>query len=275
MSACGSNGLGPKTWIDLPLNGTSATLGPLTLMAHSSDSSGVKRIEFYVNGEEITSLSTDGNRLESRRYEWEPLESGEYIIQARGINGNGEKGSFATARITIIGEISDFPPPATAQVITPISPSITPTGYITATVHPTVTAPTPTDTHTPTFTFTPEADVIEPPVIEVDTTDPEILSVNANPDPIYHEVCGTSYDLIVRLTVNATDNVAIDYVGGTWSVGDESENYVLDHVGGSQYQKDFGPFTTLGPLYLYGSAEDTSGNWTFYETQVMIKNCIE
>ena len=112
-------------------------------------------------------------------------------------------------------------------------------------------------------------------MIEIDTTDPVISYVNASPDPIYHDVCGVSFDLVVRLTVNATDNVAIDHVGGTWAIGGESGDYILNHVGGSQYQKDFGPFMTLGPLYFVGSAEDTSGNWTYYEAHVIVKNCIE
>ena len=281
-SACGTKGAGPQTWIDLPLDNTTAPLGPVTLMAHSSDNAGVNRIEFFVNGEEVYAPVTDGNRLESREYEWTPLEPGEYKIQARGINGAGKKGSFASARITISGDILDIPTPVTLQVTISESPTITTTVSITPTIHPTVTAsPTPTDTPTitPTVTFTPtnspKVEIIEPPVIEIDTTDPEIYSVSASPDPIYHEVCGSSFDLIVRLTVNVADNVAIDHVGGTWALGGESGDYILNHVGGSQFQKDFGPFSSLGPLYFVGSAEDTSGNWTYYEAAVTIKNCIE
>jgi hypothetical protein len=241
----------------------------MTLMAHSSDNSGIKRIVFYVNGEEIAAQKTGGNRLESRRFEWIPAEPGEYKIQARGINNSGEEGSFATARITILGETPAGPTPVPPQVTISITPS-TDTPTETPTIHPTITA-----SFTPTSTITPKVEVIEPPVIEIDTTDPEILSVSASPDPIYHEVCGVSYDLIVRLTVNATDNVAIDHVGGTWFLGSDSEDFELDYSGGSLYQKDFGPFDTLGLLEFIGSAEDTSGNWTYYEASVTVKNCVE
>jgi hypothetical protein len=243
-------------------------------MAHSSDDVGIKRIDFYVNGKEIAAPITEGNRLESRRHEWTPPEPGEYTIQARGISTSGEKGSFATARITILGDVADGPTPIPPQVTISVSPTTTETSTntptVTSTIHPTITA-----SFTPTSTNTPKADVIEPPVIEIDTTDPEIISVSANPNPIYHEVCGSSFDLVVRLTVHASDNVAIDHVGGTWSIGGDSGNYILDHVGGSQYQKDFGPFSALGPLYFVGSAEDTSGNWTYYEAWVTVMNCVE
>ena len=274
LSACSGGGSGPQTWIDLPLNNATAPMAPVTLMAHSSDISGVKQIEFFVNGEEIAAPKTDGNRLESRSQEWTPTEPGEYKIQARGISNTGEKGSFATAWVTILDLVPDdqvqIPPQVTASVSPTTTETATHTPTETSTIHPTITA-----SFTPTSTNTPKAEVIEPPVIEIDTTDPEVLSVSASPDPIYHEVCGSSFDLVVRLTVHASDNVAIDHVGGTWSIGGDSGNYILDPVGGSQYQKDFGPFSALGPLYFVGSAEDTSGNWTYYEAWVTIKNCVE
>ena len=283
VSACRTQGAGPQTWIDLPLDDTTAPLAPLTLMAHSSDNAGVKRIEFYVNGEEVAAQATEGNRLESRRYEWTPLGPGKYKIQARGISGTGEKGPYAVALVTILGQDSssvifeDTPQftPTNTPEITPdvsISPSITTTD---TQIPPTTQLPPPTTAPPPPPSNTPKVEIIIPPSIEIDTTDPVISYVNASPDPIYHDVCGVSFDLVVRLTVNATDNVAIDHVGGTWAIGGESGDYNLNHIGGSQYEKDFGPFTTLGPLYFVGSAEDTSGNWTYYETWVTVKNCIE
>ena len=274
LTACGARIAGPQTWIDLPLDDTTAPLAPLTLMAHSSDIAGVKQIEFFVNGEEVAVQATDGNRLESRRYEWTPLEPGEYKIEARGVNGSGNKGAFTSVRIKVFGDVSEISTPEPQPVTISVSPTVTTTASITPTVDITVT-PSYTSTKTPTKTptNTPKVEIIEPPVI--DTTNPVISSVGASPDPIYHGVCGSSFDLIVRLTVNATDNVAIDHVGGTWSIAGESGDYILNHVGGSKYQKDFGPFTSLGPLYFVGSAEDTSGNWTYYETWVTIKNCID
>ena len=220
FSACGSQGAGPQTWIDLPLHNATAPLEPMILMAHSSDTAGVQQIDFFVNGEELVSLATGGNRLESRRHEWMPVEPGEYTIQARGVNTSGKKGGFATARITILGDVSPIPTIETPLATVSVSPTVTST--ITST--PTIQPPTVTVSITPsdTPTRTPKVEIIEPPTIAVDTTDPVIVSVSASPDPIYHEVCGSSFDLIVRLTVNATDNVAIHHVGGTWSIGGDS-----------------------------------------------------
>ena len=289
LNACGSQGHGPKTWIDVPLDNTTAPLAPLTLMAHASDNSSVAGIAFYVNDELLVFYETKGDRLESRQHEWTPPEPGFYTIGANGINGAGDEGSLATAHVKILGTDEIQPTKTETLILTPtgtttitstttltytptgtvsVTPSITPTWTITPSI-------TPTRTITPSPTMEPPVYTILPAwTLFVDVTHPTISYVGVNPDLIYLELC-PGFEKITRLTVEATDEGGIEHIGAAWFIGTETGTVILNYVGASRYEVDIGPVNTTGILEIIGSAEDFAGNWTSFETQVTVKNCLE
>jgi uncharacterized protein YraI len=139
LSACGAGPAGPQVWIDKPLDHTIAPPSPLSILAHASDSNGVASIEFYANGQLLTSVGAGGGRLGSAQYEWTPSDPGEYLIGVRGINNNGAAGDLATSWVTISGKAATTPTERTA--ITEETSVATATVTASATVPPPITAP--------------------------------------------------------------------------------------------------------------------------------------
>jgi len=131
--ACGTTLAGPQSWIDLPLDNSTLSLGKLNIIVHASDAEGVASFEFYVNDQMILSAETlEHKRLESMQIEWTPPGLGEYMIGVRGINMTGTAGTLATSLIRITGEEA-LPAPL------PEPQSIPATATITLTMQPTVT----------------------------------------------------------------------------------------------------------------------------------------
>jgi uncharacterized protein YraI len=110
----------------------------------------------------------------------------------------------------------------------------------------------------------------QPPA--ADTTLPNIASVNISPSTIYKNAC-EFYDHTSVVTIKATDNVGIDYVQGGWSIGGESGTITFTAIGGNKYQGTAGPTSATGTMNIYGSAVDTSGNFTPFIRSVTVLNC--
>jgi hypothetical protein len=277
LSACGTTTGGPQAWLDIPSENTTAPLAPLTLMAHAADNDGVASIEFFVDGQSIKTITTDGNRLEMRQYEWMPPGPGDYLIGARGINNNGNPGTIATALLTISG--AEIVVPMTEETPTPTftttpEPTLTPTQMPTKT-----TRPTDRPTKKPTKvqpTETPKVDVIIPDPIVIDTTPPNFYSTGVAPDTILTESGGCpTYSRTVTVAAVVVDETEVGRVYAKWSIGGESGQVemtmaYLGHAG------TIGPVHTTGDLSITIYAQDTSGNPAPPETHhVTVFDCIE
>jgi hypothetical protein len=128
--------IGTLTWIDSPLNGSTLPLGPIEIVSHSSDSSGITQVELSVNGAVVR---TDQNQATDQHLvlmsqAWTPVASGNYKLMVRAQNLNGAWSDYAQATITINGAPAPTPVPTLVPVsqptITPFSPSPTPAGCI-------------------------------------------------------------------------------------------------------------------------------------------------
>jgi hypothetical protein len=170
-TACGAStqGPGPSAWLDRPLDGDKVPLEPLTIQAHASDADGVARFEFFIGETPLVTVPGSGSRFSEAEAGWTPSVPGSYTVRARAIDGKGNVGPEAIARIAV-GELMQTPttptdtpkPPMPTYMPTgaakPPTPTYTPTGTAkppTPTYTPTGTAKPPTPTYTPTPTGTP------------------------------------------------------------------------------------------------------------------------
>jgi hypothetical protein len=108
-------------WIDAPLNGSSLPLGPIEIVSHSSDSTGITQVELSVNGAVVR---TDQNQDASQHLvvmsqAWTPPSSGNYQLFVRAQNSNGGWSNTAQATVTIIGGPVPTPIPTSVPVSQP------------------------------------------------------------------------------------------------------------------------------------------------------------
>jgi len=137
----------PMTWIDQPLDGAHPPLAPLMIQAHAADADGIAKIEFLIFDDLIASVSEGGARLEEASFIWTPPGAGEYTINVRAIDTQGNTNVRAPASVQIT--VGDETPSSVLPTSTPAAnPSVTPEAFSTAS--PTVT---PTMVSGPLFTL--------------------------------------------------------------------------------------------------------------------------
>ena len=171
LSACSAaaGGTGPRTWIDAPLAGDvyAEDIGTLIVYSHASGEVPVVEAELYVNGELVRVDSTPNLGADPASFQqpWTPPGPGDYTLEVRALNADGESGAPDTVNITIGGEAALQISPTTATATpsqTPASPTVTPT-----------TTMTPTPTATNTLTLTPSFTPSYTPHPPTDTPTPE------------------------------------------------------------------------------------------------------
>jgi hypothetical protein len=108
LGACTFATAGPQTWIDKPLDNTTAPLGPISILAHASGINGVSSVEFYVNGQlqppSVTPVWDTGVSLAHAEKEFNPPGPGEYRIEVIAIDSAGNTGAPASVTVTISDE---------------------------------------------------------------------------------------------------------------------------------------------------------------------------
>jgi hypothetical protein len=112
--SCAAPGQGPMTWLDRPLDGSHLPLGPVTILAHASDTDGVASFEFFIDGNPLATVPGGGGRLGNATAGWTPTEPGTYTVGARATDSGGNTGSEATSVVTV-GEVSTLSPTAPAE----------------------------------------------------------------------------------------------------------------------------------------------------------------
>lgn len=110
---------GTMAWIDQPLDSAQLPLAPIKIQAHAADSDGIARMEFLVSDILIASVTTGGMRLEEAGIEWIPPEAGNYTINVRAIDTQGNTNARTPASVQItVGGGAPTPavlPPASGQ----------------------------------------------------------------------------------------------------------------------------------------------------------------
>ena len=116
LSACGNGeeppGGGTFVWIDVPVSGLTIPVGqPVQVEGHAASSSGIERVEIWVEGvlaATISSLPMEGD-LARFYFDWTPPGEGEYTIQAISFSSGGQASEADTTRV-IVGGTSSFGP---------------------------------------------------------------------------------------------------------------------------------------------------------------------
>jgi hypothetical protein len=132
LASCAAQGQGPRTWLDRPLDGSHLPLGPVTILAHSSDADGVVSFEFFIDQELLATAPAGGGRLEDATVGWSPTEPGTYTVRARATDSAGNLGSEATSVVTV-GEVltpSPAVPPEQdeGEIVFVVEPELIPPG---------------------------------------------------------------------------------------------------------------------------------------------------
>jgi hypothetical protein len=237
LSACGGSAAEepqvnsiPNAWIDSPLEGSTFPLGPVEIISHTTDLTGIARVELSANGEVIR---TDENPDSSLTLfvigqTWVPSQPGTYLVQVRGQTPGGAWSTAASVNITIL-----------ASTPTPVFTS-------TATLTPTMTfTPTPLPTNTPTITPTVSRPIYQTPIVSGN----QLYNV---------EGCGGPNQLrFTILATNATAATLFYSIGGGEWFGEGMTN-----TGGAQWVANIrsGPSLAsyIGELQYYIRMSNTS-----------------
>ena len=152
-----------KTWIDTPQDGATYEVNtPINIMSHAYAKDGIGEVMLYVNGEAYRrdAAPPSDDNLISITQEWIPAEPGQYIIEVKGIDVNGEISSPAIIGVEIIEKrIASATPVITATPVDEISP--TPVISLTPTLSPTFTPTIAIWTNTPTIHPTVTAEPVD------------------------------------------------------------------------------------------------------------------
>lgn len=155
-----------QAWIDKPLSGSSVALGPVAILAHATDASDITQVELTIgDGPPMTVDIAEPATLVMAEFEWEPAESGIYLLAVRGRAGDGGWGVPGIAMISV-GDAPDdsSPSPGSSEAGSPTpdpgasSAPSSPRPHASATPRPTpgpTARPTPRPTPVPTPRPTP------------------------------------------------------------------------------------------------------------------------
>ncbi|MGD8865082.1 MAG: hypothetical protein PVI81_05785 [Anaerolineales bacterium] len=211
LSSCGSQGAGPRTWIDWPLEENNPVeVEPILVMAHSSDADGVGSMVFSVDGSEITESSLGGGRLESASFEWMPPGPGKYILSVFGTDGSGARGAAASVEVSVGSDEILFALEPTATVERTVE-SVTPTRKPTKMGTPTLTAPPPPEEREePSGTLTKNANCRRGAstafdIVAILLQGQTVPIVGKSPDQYYLVVIEPTYDRQCWLATNLVD----------------------------------------------------------------------
>lgn len=193
---------------------------PVRIMSHAYAPGGVAEVSLSVNGREYRREppAEGGASFVEITQEWFPEGPGEYAIQVKAYDAEGEESAPSTIRVKVVAEMAAVPtasPTATpspssegtaAPTDTPVSPTDTP-------LVPTDTPPSPTDTPlaptdtplSPTDTPIPPTDTplvpSNTPSPQPDTTPPTITDITESDDPVRPPDCDPdSVTISARIT---------------------------------------------------------------------------
>jgi hypothetical protein len=107
MTACGPNSpsSGPQSWFDAPLDNSILPMSAVQVTSHAADPGGLSQMELSVNGAVVdTSPSSNtSDNLVTFNQTWTPPRPGNYTLQIRAQNSNGDWGGYASEQVTVSG----------------------------------------------------------------------------------------------------------------------------------------------------------------------------
>ncbi len=169
----------PQVWINVPRSGMVEPGAKVKVVSSASDLDGISQVELRVNGELVAadkSADPSATFVKATQF-WDANEVGNYTLEVRAWDGNGNVSDPATVEIQV-GRVAAMVPTATN------TPTPTPTAAAqeeppphTATPTPTrmeTPTVTPTGTRTPVATATPTATATEVPTATPTETSPEV-----------------------------------------------------------------------------------------------------
>lgn len=139
--------VGPRAWIDQPLDGWVVPPGPVEIVSHYTDINGVAQVEISVDGAVLNTVPSPdtASSLVTIRHTWRALTPGTHIITVRGQGTNGAWGESASVTIRV-GDLM------TPTLVTTSTPTQSP--VMTITIPPTtVPSFTPTPAGEPVITL--------------------------------------------------------------------------------------------------------------------------
>ena len=117
--------LGPGTWIDKPLPGTTIPVAPYEIVSHASSPQGIASFELSVDGQVVATNDVPedqhGETLAYIMQVWVPDGPGVYQLAVRAMDTAGDYGPMALVMVTV-GDVEDEAPPeegAAPDVATP------------------------------------------------------------------------------------------------------------------------------------------------------------
>jgi len=106
-----------------------------------------------------------------------------------------------------------------------------------------------------------EAPTPTPTVPPLDTTPPDIVNPQAEPDEILKEGPGCpAYSRTTTVSATVTDAGGVASVVARWNLGSDSEEVAMTFSGGDVYEAVLGPFNSTGQLLIVIVAWDQAGN---------------
>lgn len=125
-------GVGPQTWIDAPLDGSTLPLAQYEIVFHAYAAGNPAAVELTINGALISLTPPPLDQpLVTVHYAWDPQEPGRYVLAARTQDPTGVWSEPDTHVVTIEGSkltptFTDTPTPTSTMTLTPtFTPSAT------------------------------------------------------------------------------------------------------------------------------------------------------
>jgi len=111
----------PRAWIDVPRDGAQVRVNtPVTVTSHAYAGEGVAEITLSVNGEPYRREPPlePGASFTEITPQWLPAEPGDYVLQVRAYDTEGEVSNPATIRVRVVSEVALALPDLTVTDIT-------------------------------------------------------------------------------------------------------------------------------------------------------------
>jgi hypothetical protein len=187
--SCAPAQVGPRAWIDWPLDGFETSAGAtVTLIAHGYAEKGVAEVRLEVDRQPYRVVSPDpaGGQFVEVSVDWFAEEPGTYLLSVTAFDANGQASNPASVTVRVTGEgpelfvtpgLEETPPPSTPTPEEPVS-----------TMAPTETPPPPTPTSPPP-TGIPVAPTAPPPPPTATPQPPRIVSFEVTDSQITAGEC--------------------------------------------------------------------------------------
>jgi len=256
VPSCAPTQVGPRAWIDWPLEGFETDPGStVNLIAHAYAQDGVAEVRLEVDRQSYRVVSPDpaGEQFVEVSAAWFAEEPGLYLLSVIAVDTKGQASGSADVTVRVRGEEltttppEETPPPPAPTPEEPVS-TIAPTE---TTLPPTPTSPPPTGTRVPPTATAPRptATPLPPRIVSFEVTDSQVTAgqcvtfswrVEGSPSAVYFDGEGVTNPSSAERCPAATREYQLRAVGPG---GETTESLTVVVIQPSPTPKD-----TQGPL---------------------------